>query len=105
MLTPNQIEDLRDAITAGSGSRTGRTSVLCIDGPLEGIRFRVDRTPTPVDGSIGWIHRTETGRIVVSYAQSEVPGQLRFKGYEMPSDEPGREPAEVVGARLERQEA
>jgi len=102
MLTPNQIEDLRDAITAGSGSRPGRTSVLCIDGPLEGIRFRVDRTPAPVDGSIGWIHRTEAGRIVVSYAQSEVPGQLRFKGYELPNEEAADDDVE---ARLERQEA
>jgi hypothetical protein len=86
MLTAGQVRELRDSVQA-SLQRPWQGAcvyVACLDGPLQGLRFRLaphELTPRMI---VGWCTHTDAGAVVAYYVATGEKGKLQFRGYERP---------------------
>jgi hypothetical protein len=86
MLTAEQVKELRDSVQASLRRpwQGACVYVVCLDGPLEGLRFRLSPhqlTPTMI---VGWCMHTDAGAVVAYYVATAEKGKLRFRDYERP---------------------
>jgi hypothetical protein len=91
MLTAQQVKELRKAVVASHRRPWQGACVYvdCVDGPLQGLRFRLaphELTPTMI---VGWCTHTDAGAVVAYYVATDEKGKLRFRDYERPGGSAG----------------
>lgn len=85
MLTDEQIADLRAACERIMWKAAEGLWGVCIDGPLQGLKVRIDANTCKRAGACWCLsYPGERGPVVAEYTHAPEPGHWRFRGYNYP---------------------